>query len=282
MKISSSRSSGKVVVLHHVLHGLGDLEQACLLGEHPVAAQAVDRAVAGRDGQPGAGIGRGAVARPALGGGRERLLRRFLGEVDVTQEADQVGEDAPPLVAEDLLEQGYLSASGRTSIAPPSRATGIRAAISSAPSRSSASTMAEAAHVLLRIDERAVGEQRLPVLDAHGRRGLDRLQPRGADDPRQPLEGAELLANRLLLVRGQPLERIDHPRRVDLEQVPHGVLLRAHVLAEATNVTRARGQPRLTHRLVAGVHSQQRAAVPSGAACSSPPRTERRRTEAPR
>jgi hypothetical protein len=44
--------------------------------------------------------------RPALGGGRERLLRGFLGEIDVTQEADEVGEDAPPLVAEDLLEQG--------------------------------------------------------------------------------------------------------------------------------------------------------------------------------
>jgi hypothetical protein len=44
--------------------------------------------------------------RPALGGGRERLLRGFLGEIDVTQEADEVGEDAPPLIAEDLVEQG--------------------------------------------------------------------------------------------------------------------------------------------------------------------------------
>jgi hypothetical protein len=97
---------GKGRLLHHVLHGLWHLEQACLLGEQPVAPQAVDRAVAGRDGQPGARVGRGAVARPALGGGRERLLRGFLGEVDVTQEADQVGDDAPPLVAEDLREQG--------------------------------------------------------------------------------------------------------------------------------------------------------------------------------
>jgi hypothetical protein len=48
--------------------------------------------------------GRHAVAGPALGGDRERLLGSFLGEVKVAEEADQAGEDAPPLVAEDLLE----------------------------------------------------------------------------------------------------------------------------------------------------------------------------------
>jgi hypothetical protein len=46
----------------------------------------------------------GAVARPALGGDRERLLRGLLGEVEVAEEADERGEDAPPLVAERLLE----------------------------------------------------------------------------------------------------------------------------------------------------------------------------------
>ena len=46
----------------------------------------------------------GAVTRPALGGDRERLLRGFLGEVEVAEEADERGEDAPPLVAERLLE----------------------------------------------------------------------------------------------------------------------------------------------------------------------------------
>ena len=40
---------------------------------------------------------------------RERLLRGFLGEVEIAEEADQAGEDAAPLVAEDLLEQRYLS-----------------------------------------------------------------------------------------------------------------------------------------------------------------------------
>jgi hypothetical protein len=131
---------GKGPLLHVVFHGLGHVEQACLLGERPIAAQAVDRAVAGGDRQPGARIGRRAVPGPALGRDRERVLRSFLGEIEVAEEADQAGEDAAPLVPKDLLEQRYLSTNGRTSTAPPIRAAGIRAAISSAASRSSTST----------------------------------------------------------------------------------------------------------------------------------------------
>jgi hypothetical protein len=44
------------------------------------------------------------LAGPALGGDRERLLRGFLGEIEVAEEADQRREDAAPLVAESLLE----------------------------------------------------------------------------------------------------------------------------------------------------------------------------------
>jgi len=44
------------------------------------------------------------IMGPALRGDRERLLVGFLGEVEVAEEADQAGEDAAPLVAEDLLE----------------------------------------------------------------------------------------------------------------------------------------------------------------------------------
>jgi hypothetical protein len=47
-----------------------------------------------------------AVARPALGGDRKRLLRGLLGEVEVAEEADQRSEDAAPLVPEDLVEDG--------------------------------------------------------------------------------------------------------------------------------------------------------------------------------
>jgi hypothetical protein len=96
---------GKARLLHHILHGLGHLEQARLLGERAVAAQTVDRAVAGRDRQPRARIGRRAVPGPALGRDRERLLSRLLGEVEIAEEADQAREDAAPLVTEDLLEQ---------------------------------------------------------------------------------------------------------------------------------------------------------------------------------
>ena len=84
------------------------------------------------------GLAGAPVARPALGGDRERLLGGLLGEVEVAEEADQRREDASPLVAEDLLEL-YHSATGRTSIAPPMRAAGTREASSIAASRSSAS-----------------------------------------------------------------------------------------------------------------------------------------------
>src|SRR5215475_5875473 len=106
---------GKCRLLRVVLHGLGHLQQACLLGERAVAPQAVDRPVAGGDRQPGARVRRRAVAGPALGRDRERLLCGFLGEIEVAEEADQIGEEASPLVSKDLLEQLYLSTSGRTS-----------------------------------------------------------------------------------------------------------------------------------------------------------------------
>jgi hypothetical protein len=35
---------------------------------------------------------------------RERFLGGLLGQVEVAEEADQGGEDAPPLVAEDLRD----------------------------------------------------------------------------------------------------------------------------------------------------------------------------------
>jgi hypothetical protein len=49
-------------------------------------------------------VGRRPLPGPALGGRRERLLGGLLGEVEVAEEADEDGEDAAPLVAEDLLE----------------------------------------------------------------------------------------------------------------------------------------------------------------------------------
>ena len=127
-------------LVHVVLHGLRHVEQAGLRGERAIAADAVDRAVARGRHQPGARVGRRAVARPALGGDRERLLGGLLGEVEVAEEADQGGEDAAPLVAEGLLEDRYaLHRPAAPRPRRPCRAAGTREASSIAASRSSAS-----------------------------------------------------------------------------------------------------------------------------------------------
>jgi len=84
---------------------------------------------------------RSAVAGPPLGREGERLLNGILGEVEVAEEADQDGEDAGSLLAVEALELAQRSTTGRTSTEPPIRAAGTRAAISSAASRSSASSM---------------------------------------------------------------------------------------------------------------------------------------------
>jgi hypothetical protein len=124
-------------LVHLVLRRLRRVEEARLRGERPLAADAVDRPMSCRRHEPGARARGNAVAGPALGRDRERLLGGFLGEVEVAEEADQGREDASPLLAECLLE--HYSASGRTSIAPPIEAAGMREASSMAASRSSAS-----------------------------------------------------------------------------------------------------------------------------------------------
>ena len=124
------------------------------------------------------------LARPALGGDREGLLSGLLGEVEVAEEADQGGDHAAPLVAEGLLDQGAGSTSGRTSTQPPRRAAGMRAAKSRARVEVVGLEQVEAAEDLLGVRERAVGDQRSLVVHANGRRGLDALQLRAADDAR--------------------------------------------------------------------------------------------------
>jgi hypothetical protein len=78
--------------------------QARLRGRRLLAPDPVDRPVAGRRHEPRPRAGGHAVARPALGGDREGLLRGLLGEVEVAEEADERGEDAAAVVAEGLLE----------------------------------------------------------------------------------------------------------------------------------------------------------------------------------
>jgi hypothetical protein len=95
----------KRLVLHLLFHRLRRLEQAGLRREGAVTPDSVDRPIASRGRQPRARIGGRTGAGPQFGGDRERLLRGLLGEIEVAEEADQVGQDSSPLLAEDLLEQ---------------------------------------------------------------------------------------------------------------------------------------------------------------------------------
>jgi len=97
---------GEGRLVHRVLHRLRHLEEPGLPQKGAVTVQAVDRPVSRGRREPGTRVSGGAVLRPALGRDGERLLRRFLGEVEVAEEADQRSEDAAPLVAEDPVEDG--------------------------------------------------------------------------------------------------------------------------------------------------------------------------------
>ena len=87
---------GGVVLVHECRLMLG----VALL----VAADPVDRAVARGRGEPAAGVGRHAGLLPLLQRGHERLARRLLCDVDVTEAADERGDQAAVLLAEDPLD----------------------------------------------------------------------------------------------------------------------------------------------------------------------------------
>src|SRR2546423_1790385 len=82
---------------------LRPLEQAGLRRQRAIAADAIDGSIPRRPHEPGARVGGGSFAGPTLRGDREGLLRGFLGEVEVAEEADQRSEDPSPLIAEDLV-----------------------------------------------------------------------------------------------------------------------------------------------------------------------------------
>ena len=110
VNISRSRSSlNRARLRHGMLLGIqaGELGEAFgTVGERAVAAQPVDRAPASRDRDPGARVGRHAVARPGRDGGGERVLHRVLGELEVADVADERGQDLRPLGAEGALDGG--------------------------------------------------------------------------------------------------------------------------------------------------------------------------------
>ena len=126
-------------LVHDVLRNLLHLEQIGLGRQCMATAKAIDGSVAGSGHEPRTRVGWVPGFRPALGRDGKSSLRGLLGEVEIAEEADQRGEHAAPFFAEGLLEDGYHSMIGRTSMAPPRRAAGICAASSMAASRSSTS-----------------------------------------------------------------------------------------------------------------------------------------------
>ena len=172
VKISSSRSSGNVVssIVSSTASGTSSSRVfAASVRSRRIRLIARLRAVVISHAPGLSGI---AVARPALGGDRERLLRGLLGEVEVAEEADQGSEDAAPLLAEDLLEDGlplhdraHLDRAAHPRRRDPGgqldrgvEVVGLEEQV--------------AADRLLDLDERAVGRQRPAVLHPDGRRRL--------------------------------------------------------------------------------------------------------------
>ena len=73
-----------------------------------LAAETVDRSMAGSGRDPAARVGRQTVARPCAQGDGERLLDRVLGEVDVAEGADQDGDRSAGLLAEDPADRRFV------------------------------------------------------------------------------------------------------------------------------------------------------------------------------
>src|SRR5262244_1472134 len=111
--IASAGRLGRVVVVQQL--SLLLLVIALVLAPDPVDGLAV-----GGCGQPGTGVGRYAVGRPPLNSGRERLGRRLLGDVEVTETPGQGGDHPGPLLVvrlgDPLPDVGHAHRNGRTSI----------------------------------------------------------------------------------------------------------------------------------------------------------------------
>ena len=181
VKISRSRSSGiSSTRLVRVAGQHGELAQ---LGRTcRVTAQPVDRPVARRRGEPGAGAARDAVARPVRQRGGERVLRTVLGQIPIPGQPDEGRDHLAPLVAIRRIDRRTDSSSG--AVIP--RQGGFRR-------RPSARRVAggdldrlvqvraldddESADEVLGLGERPVRDQRLTVADPDRRRVHHRSQP---------------------------------------------------------------------------------------------------------
>ncbi len=84
----------------------------------PAHADAVDGLEAARRHEPGARVRGHAVARPLLDRGAKRLVQRFLGEVEIAEQADQRREHAPRFLAIDGVDRAAYVVHGPRASTP--------------------------------------------------------------------------------------------------------------------------------------------------------------------
>ena len=210
MKTSSSRSSGIVVSSTLVLHWLrarragGSSPRACGRGGCGRSRGCARSSRARRAGCRASR--RAASARPRSRTPPARLPRRGRSRRGSRSGAARTRPHSSRKTCSRVAS--YSLDDGRTSIAPPSRAAGIRDASSIAASRSSASKHEVAAERLLDGDERPVGRQRLAVLHAHRRRRLGRLQLEARGDAGRLVDRLVVGVDGLLLVLGEARPRL--------------------------------------------------------------------------
>ena len=181
VKISRSRSSGIVLTGSASASSpppsaRSSVSSAPRRRPAALAPDPVDRPVTGGGDDPGRRVVGHAVARPALERGRERVLDRLLGAVEVAEDAGERRDRLPRLAPEQAVA-GRRGRSGAAASAParrpgwPRRPCTGRTSIepvwprgSSRPSRSPRRGPAledvEAAELLLGLGERPVGQQR--------------------------------------------------------------------------------------------------------------------------
>ena len=111
-KISERRSSGSGSSMSGSARcGLESREELRLSRERLVAPDQVDRPVSRRRDDPGAGVRRRSVPRPALDRCREGVLNRLLGEVEVAEDPGEDRDRAAELLAEGGGDRVYAAAS---------------------------------------------------------------------------------------------------------------------------------------------------------------------------
>ena len=111
VKTSASRSSGiELTSSSSAGSASSRASSSALRSEGLLAAEPVDRPVPGRGDDPGAGVRRRAVAGPALERGREGVLHRVLGELEVAEDAGECCNGTAPFLPENRRPTSVVNA----------------------------------------------------------------------------------------------------------------------------------------------------------------------------